>query len=120
MMRFFDIFTLVLSLLGIYGVVFSLRLLLPRNVVPLVSASLKEAIAPLEDAEAVNIANVSDYRANLAMYALVCTHQRPVTDRTQLSQPILADAYREPSLSRFFSAALPAFSVWADLEAIHP
>jgi len=79
-MRFIDIFSLMLSLLGIYGIAFSLRLLLPRNIVPLVSLSLKEAIGPLEDAEAINIPNVSDYRAILAMYAHVCTHQRPPTD----------------------------------------
>ena len=68
-MRFIDIFSLVLSLLGVYGIVYSLRLLLPRNIVPLVSASLNEAMALLEHAEAINIPNMSDYRANLAMYA---------------------------------------------------
>lgn len=76
-MRFFDIFSLVLSFLGVYGIVFSLRLLLPRNIVPLVSASLDEAMPLLERAEAIGIPNVSDHRANLAMYAHVCAHQCP-------------------------------------------
>lgn len=76
-MRFFDILSLVLSFLGVYGIVFSLRLLLPRNIVPLVSASLNEAISLLEHAEAINIPNVRDYRENLAMYAHVCTHECP-------------------------------------------
>jgi hypothetical protein len=71
MMQFIDIFSLVLSLLGLYGIVFSLKLLLPRNVVPLVSTSLNEAIALLENAEANNTLNVSDYRVDLAMYVLV-------------------------------------------------
>lgn len=66
-----DIFSLVLSLLGLYGIVFSLRLLLPRNVVPLVSTSLNEAITLLENAEATNTPNVSDYRVDLAMYVMV-------------------------------------------------
>jgi len=67
-MRFIDIFSLILSFLGVYGIVFSLRLLLPRNVVPLVSTSLNEAMELLERAEGINIPNVSDYRANLAIF----------------------------------------------------
>jgi hypothetical protein len=74
-MKIIDIFSVVLSFLGVYGIVFSLRLLLPRNIVPLVSTSLKEAMAPLEDAEAINIPNVSDFRTNLAMYVHVFIHQ---------------------------------------------
>ena len=76
-MRFFDIFSLVLSFLGVYDIVFSLRLLLPRNIVPLVSASLNEAMSLLERAEAIDVPNMSDYRANLAKYAHVCTNQCP-------------------------------------------
>ena len=72
-MRFIDIFSLVLSLLGVYGIVYSLRLLLPRNIVPLVSTSLNETMSLLEHAEAINIPNMSDNRANLAMYARDCT-----------------------------------------------
>ena len=71
MMQFIDIFSLILSFLGLYGIVFSLRLLLPRNVVPLVSTSLNETMALLENAEATNIPNVSDYRVDLAMYVFV-------------------------------------------------
>ena len=71
MMQFIDIFSLILSFLGLYGIVFSLRLLLPRNVVPLVSTSLNETMALLENAEATNIPNVSDYRVDLAMYVSV-------------------------------------------------
>jgi hypothetical protein len=73
-MRFIDVLSLILSFLGVYGIVFSLRLLLPRNIVPLVSTSLTEVVALLEDAEAINIPNVSDYRANLAMCVYVCLY----------------------------------------------
>ena len=71
MMQFVDVFSLILSFLGLYGIVFALRLFLPRNVVPLVSISLNEAMARLESAEATNIPNVSDYRVELAMYVFV-------------------------------------------------
>ena len=59
---------LILSFLGFYGIVFSLRLLLPRNIVPLVLAALNEAMALLERDEAY-IPNLGDYRANLARCA---------------------------------------------------
>jgi len=72
-MRFIDVFTLILSFLGVYGIVYSLRLLLPRNIVSLVSTSLNETMALLGHAEAINIPNMNDYRANLAMYARGCT-----------------------------------------------
>jgi len=66
-MRFIDILSLILSFLGVYGIASSLRLLLPRNIVPVVSTSLTEVVALLEHAEAINIPNVSDYRANLSI-----------------------------------------------------
>jgi hypothetical protein len=66
-MSVIDIFNLILSFLDFYGIVFSLRLLLPRNIVPLVLTSLNEAMASLEYAKAINIFNVGDYWANLAM-----------------------------------------------------
>ena len=84
-MRFIDVFTLILSFLGVYGIVYSLRLLLPRNIVPLVSTSLNEAMALLGHAETINIPNMNDYRANLAMYARGCTQlllSLEPTDRT--------------------------------------
>ena len=69
-MQFLDIFSLILSFLGFYGIVFSLRLLLPRNIVPLVLTALNEAMALLESDEAIYIPNSSGYRANLA----TCAH----------------------------------------------
>lgn len=86
-MQFFNILSLILSFLGIYGIFYSLRLLLPRNIVPFVSTSLNEAITLLEHAVAINIPNVNDYRASLAMYAHVCLyHHCSPTERTQPSE----------------------------------
>ena len=81
-MQFIDIFSLILSLLGLYGIVYALRLLLPRNIVPLISTSLNEAMALLENAEATNTRNMSDYRVDLTMYVLVhvALHNPQLTD----------------------------------------
>lgn len=70
-MAFTDILSLILS----FAVVISLRFLFPRNIVPLVSTSFEEALTLLERAEAINIPYVSEYRANLAMYA--CLYHYP-------------------------------------------
>jgi len=62
-----------MAAIGIIGfilsltVTVSLRRLFPRNVVPLVSTSFEEAVTLLERAEAINIPDVSEYRANLAI-----------------------------------------------------
>ena len=114
-MAFIDILSLILS----FGIVFSLRFLFPRNIVPLVSTSFEEAVTLLERAEAINIPYVSEYRANLAMYA--CLYPLAVslpTDVSQSAPPILTNAYGEPPLSGFFSTVLPALSLWSDLETV--
>jgi hypothetical protein len=77
-MALIDILSLILSL----GIIFSLRLFFPRNVVPLVSTSFEEAMALLEHAEAIDIPRVSEFRANLAMYA--CLHPLAVRLQTDL------------------------------------
>jgi hypothetical protein len=76
-MRPTDILSLVLAFLGIYGLFFALRLLLPRNIVPFVSTLLIEAKALLEHAEATGIPDLNDYWASWAMYARVCTTRPP-------------------------------------------
>jgi hypothetical protein len=73
-MQIIDIINLILSILGVYGIV-SIRLLLTRNIVPLIPKLLNEALVLLEKAEAINIPNVSAYRTDLAMYANVTTDQ---------------------------------------------
>jgi hypothetical protein len=99
----------------------SLRLLFPRNIVPLVWTSFEEAVTLLERAEALNVPNVSEYRENLTMYA--CLYPLAVsllTDQTQSAQPILTNAYGEPSVSGVFSTVLPAHSKCSGLEAVCP
>jgi hypothetical protein len=89
-MAFIDILSLILS----FGIVLSIRFLFPRNIVPLVSTSFEEALTLLERAEAIDIPYVSEYRANLAMYA--CLYPFAVslpTDLTQSAPPILTNAY---------------------------
>ena len=88
-MSFIDLLSLILS----GGIIFSLRFLFPRNMVPQVSRSFEEAVALLERAEAINIPYVSEFRANLAMYAHLFTSAVSLpTDRTQYAPPILTDA----------------------------
>jgi len=73
----------------------------------------------LERAEAVNIPYVSEHRANLAMYAFLYALVVSLpTDLTQFAPPIFTNADGEPPLSGFFSAVLPALSLWSDLETV--
>jgi len=73
----------------------------------------------LERAEAVDISYVSEYRANLAMYAFLYPLVVSLpTDLTQFAPPILTNAYGEPSVSGVFSTVLPALPLWSDLETV--
>ena len=57
-----------LSAIRTFGLAFSFRLLLPRNVIPHVSAALDEVVILLDRAEDINaLPNASEYRATLAM-----------------------------------------------------
>ena len=97
-MRFLDVFNLILSLIGFYAIVFSLRLLLPRNIVPLVLTALNEAMALLERDEAIYIPNLGDYQANLAMCAYLNPRGSPLTEprfRGQFVQ-MRAESNRSP------------------------
>jgi hypothetical protein len=77
-MQLFDIASFCLSVIGTYGIVYSFRLLLPRNVIPHVSTALDEAMILLDRAEDINaLPNTSEYRATLTMYEDVFTHLRP-------------------------------------------
>jgi len=69
-----DILSLILSL----AILVSLRLLLPRNIVPWVSTSFEEAVKALQRAKALNIPSVSEYQTNLAF-----EHSRFIHMRTE-------------------------------------
>jgi hypothetical protein len=65
-MRFLDVFSFCLSLLGIYGLILPLRYLLPRNIIPLLSLLLNETTQLLDSAEAIGaIPSQNECRAHL-------------------------------------------------------
>ena len=70
-MRFPDTLGLVLSVLGAYGLVWNLRFLLPRHLIPLVSAQLDEIEATLDRIEADALPTANEYRIDVAMYFIV-------------------------------------------------
>ena len=68
-MHFSDILGLCVSILGLYGLIYYLRFLIPRNVLPCVSAILTEAEHLLDRAESTGvITQPNDHRSTLAMY----------------------------------------------------
>jgi len=68
-MRLIDVLSFCLSVLGTYGLVYSLRWALPRNVLPRVSNALDEAETLLDHAEGINaIRNLAEYRTRLAIF----------------------------------------------------
>ncbi|KAI0295222.1 hypothetical protein BC826DRAFT_1008920 [Russula brevipes] len=67
-MRLIDVLSFCVSVLGTYGLVYSLRCALPRNIIPRVSKTLDEAETLLSRAEGINaIRNLSEYRTRLAI-----------------------------------------------------
>ena len=71
-MQFTDILSFCFSILGLYGLVFYLRFLIPRNVLPYVSAVLTEAEHLLDRAESAGvIPRPNDYRSALTSYETV-------------------------------------------------
>jgi hypothetical protein len=71
-MRFTDILSFCFSILGLYGLVYYLRFLIPRNLLPYVSALLTEAIHSLDRAESTAvIPRPNDYRSALTLYEAV-------------------------------------------------
>jgi hypothetical protein len=78
-----------LSALGLYGLAFYLRFLLPRNLIPQVSIAFNEVEVLLMRAEALNaIPNRREHhRKTLAMYEAVCnsTVSQPLTDTASVT-----------------------------------
>jgi len=72
-MHFLDILSAALSILGVYTLVIYAPYLLPRNLVPHVSAALSEVKGLLDQAEANGAItdDASEYRANLTKYDLL-------------------------------------------------
>ena len=78
-MQFTDILSFCFSILGLYGLVYYFRFLIPCNLLPYVSAVLTEAEHLLDRAESTGvILRPNEYRSALTLYkAFFC--QRKVT-----------------------------------------
>jgi len=66
-MKFADTLGLSLSVLGASGLVWKSRFLLPRHLIPLVSARLDETEAILDHAEAHGLPTANEYRIDVAI-----------------------------------------------------
>ncbi len=103
-MQFTDILNFCFSILGLYGLVHYLRLLIPRNVLPHVSAVLTEAEHLLDRAESTGvIPQPNDYRLALILYdalmPLPMNHH--LTDRHSHADQLLRirmESHRAPGI----------------------
>ena len=70
--RFTDTLSFSFSILGLYGLVYYLRFLIPRNLLPYVSAVLTDAEHLLDRVESTGvIPQPNDYRSALTLYEAV-------------------------------------------------
>ena len=91
-MQFTDILSFCFSILGLYGLVYYLRFLIPRNVLPYVSAVLAEAEHLLYRAESTGvIPRPNDHRSALALYEAVVplSSDRHLTDQRSCASEFL-------------------------------
>ena len=74
-MQFTDILSFCFSILGLYGFVYYLRFLVPRNILPYVSTVLTEAEHLLDRAESTGvIPRPNDYRSALILYEALLSY----------------------------------------------
>jgi hypothetical protein len=105
-MQFTDILSFCFSILGLYGLVYYLRFLIPRNVLPYVSAVLTEAEHLLDRAESTGvIPQPNDYRSALTSYETVVPlpTDRHLTDQHSCASEFLQirmESHRAPGISR--------------------
>jgi hypothetical protein len=102
-MRFTDILSFCFSILGLYGLVYYLRFLMPRNLLPLVSAALTEADHLLDRAESTGvIPQPNDYRPDLTSYEAVVPSptDHHLTDQLNEFLQIRMGSHRAPGILR--------------------
>src|ERR1700755_289550 len=88
-MRFTDILSFCFSILGLYGLVYYLRLLIPRNLLPYASAVLTEAGHLLDHAESTGvIPRPNDHRSALRLYEASYLYQLTVTLLIDIVAPV--------------------------------
>ena len=116
-----DALSLSLSILGIYGLVFSLRYLIPCYIVALLSARLNEIQQLLSHAEAINaIPPESEHRTHLDLYEDLYFDRLSSHTSIQFCEPICGDALAEQSRPMAVSATAPCYSAWLDLPTLCP
>ena len=105
-MRFTDILSFGFFILGLYGLVFYLRFLIPRNALPYVSAVLTESEHLLDRAESTGvIPQANDYRSALTSYETVVPlpTDRHLTDHHSCASEFLQirmESHRAPGILR--------------------
>jgi hypothetical protein len=105
-MRFTDILSFCFSILGLYGLVYYLRFLIPRNLLPYVSAVLTEAEHLLDRAESIRVIPLpNDYRSALTLYEAVVLlpTDRHLTDQHSCASEFLQirmESHRAPGILR--------------------
>ena len=94
-MQFTDILSFCFSILGLYGLVYYLRFLIPRKFLPYVSAALTEAEHLLDRAESTGvIPRPNDHRPALTLYEAIRIVPLP-TDRHLTDQCSCANEFLE-------------------------
>jgi hypothetical protein len=105
-MRFTDILSFCFSILGLYGLLYYLRFLIPRNLLPYVSAVLTEAEHLLDRAESIGvIPRPNDHRSALTLYEAVVPlpTDRHLTDQHSCASEFLQirmESHRAPGILR--------------------
>ncbi|KAF8501515.1 hypothetical protein F5888DRAFT_1632396 [Russula emetica] len=106
-MRFTDILSFCFSILGLYGLVYYLRFLIPHNLLPYVSAVLTEAEHLLDRAESIGvIPQPNDHRSALTSYEAVVplsTDSHLTDQRTSCANEFLQirmESHRAPGILR--------------------
>jgi hypothetical protein len=109
-MQFTDILSFCFSIFGLYGLVYYLRFLIPRNLLPYVSAVLTEAEHLLDRAESTGvIPQPNDYRSALTSYEAVLPSptDRHLTDQHSCANEFLRirrESHRAPGILQQFLA----------------
>ena len=103
-MQLTDILSFCFSILGLYSLVYYLRFLIPRNLLPYVSAVLTEAEHLLDRAESTDvIPRPNDHRSALTLYKYVLPlpTDRHLTDPHSYSNQFLRirmESHRAPGI----------------------
>ena len=105
-MQFTDILSFCFSILGLYGLIYYLRFLIPRNLLPYVSALLTEVEHLLDHAELIGvIPRPNDYRSALTLYEALTplSTDRHLTDQHRCASEFLQirmESHRAPGILR--------------------